>query len=220
MLDSNVKLLDNTLPDHTEGSGIADDWGWSAYLFMTRKQLWLRRAVFDCKENFRQANSIATGSECSVIHVRRSDVVLGDARKYFHVVADYIKMIPEDRLNNVNYYIIILTDDLNATSRKHISFSQICSGHTWIVLISRLKGSSGGWENQTPSWNPALETIFLLAEFELAMACSVFVHGQSGFSNFIYQHVSGQIEVMVSCSSQVSLKVFLFHSRWYLQIGM
>ena len=56
MLDSNVKLLDNTLPDHTDGSGIADDWGWSAYLFMTQKQLWLHRAVFDCKENFRQAD--------------------------------------------------------------------------------------------------------------------------------------------------------------------
>jgi hypothetical protein len=54
--------------------------------------------------------------------------------------------------------------------------------------------------------------LFLLAEFELAMACSVFVHGKSGFSNFIYQHhVSGRIEVMVSCSSQVSLKIFLFY---------
>ena len=209
MLDSNVKLLDDTLPDHTdtEGSEITDDWGWSAYLFMTRKQLWLRRAVFDCKENFRQANSIATGSECSVIHVRRSDVVLGDERKYYPV-ADYIKMIPEDRLNNANHYIIILTDDLNAIKEAHKFFPNL----QWAYLDRpRFKGSSGGWENQTPSRNPALETIFLLAEFELAMACSVFVHGQSGFSNFIYQHVSGRNEVMVSCSSQVSLKIFLFY---------
>ena len=124
ILDSNVKLLDDTLPDHTEGSDITDDWGWSAYLFMTRKQLWLRRAVFDCKENFRQANRIATGSECSVIHVRRSDVVLGDARKYFPV-ADYIKMIPEDRLNNANHYIIILTDDSNAIKEAHKFFPNL-----------------------------------------------------------------------------------------------
>jgi len=41
------------------------------------------------------------------------------------------------------------------------------------------------WENQTPSRNPALETIFLLAEFELAMACSAFVHGQSFFQFYL-----------------------------------
>jgi hypothetical protein len=128
MLDSNVKLLDITLPDHTEGSGIADDWGWSAYLFMSRKQLWLHRAVFDCKENFRQANSIATGSECSVIHVWRSGVVLGGARKYFPVVADYIKMIPKDRLNNANHYIIILTDDLNAIKEARKFFPKFAVG--------------------------------------------------------------------------------------------
>ena len=98
-------------------------------------------------------------------------------------------------------------------SRKHVSFFPNLQ---WAYLDRpRFKGSSGGWENQTPSRNPALETIFLLAEFELAMACSVFVHGKSGFSNFIYQHVSGRIEVMVSCSSQVSLKIFLFH---YIQM--
>jgi hypothetical protein len=62
-----------------------------------------------------------------------------------------------------------------------------------------------------------------LAEFELAMACSVFVHGESGFSNFIYQHVSGRIEVMVSCSSLKSHRksfIFIIISRWYLQTGM
>ena len=218
-LDSNVKLLDESLQEQSGGSGITDDWGWSAYLFMTRKQLWLRRAVFDCKENFRQANSITSGSDCSVIHVRRSDVVLGGARKYFPV-ADYIKMIPEDKLNDANHYIIILTDDSNAIEEAHKFFPNL----KWTYLDRpRFKGSSGGWENQTPSRNPALETIFLLAEFELAMACSVFVHGESGFSNFIYQHVSGRIEVMVSCSSLKSHRksfIFIIISRWYLQTGM
>jgi hypothetical protein len=208
-LDSNVELLDDALPDHIEESDITDDWGWSAYLFLTRKQLWLRRAVFDQKEHFRQANSIVAGSECSVIHVRRADVVLHDesSRRYFPV-ADYVKMIPEDRLNNANHYILLLTDDLNAIDEAHLFFPNL----KWTYLDRpRFRGSSGGWENQTPSRHPASETIFLLAEFELAAACSVFVHGESGFSNIIYKHVSGRVEIMVSSSSKVSLEILLFH---------
>jgi hypothetical protein len=184
-LDSNVTLLDEALPDQSGGSGsITDDWGWSAYLFMTRKQLWLRRAMFDCKENFRQANSIAIGSECSVVHVRRADVVLlDDGRKYFPV-ADYIKMIPDDRLNDANHYILLLTDDSNAIDEAHKFFPNL----KWAYLDRpRFKGSSGGWENHSPSRNPALETIFLLTELELAMACSVIVNGESGFSRLIYR---------------------------------
>jgi hypothetical protein len=167
---------------------------------MTRKQLWLRRAMFDCKENFRQANSIAIGSECSVVHVRRADVVLlDDGRKYFPV-ADYIKMIPDDRLNDANHYILLLTDDSNAIDEAH----KFSPNLKWAYLDRpRFKGSSGGWENHSPSRNPALETIFLLTELELAMACSVIVNGESGFSRLIYRHVSGRIEVMVSSSSQV-----------------
>lgn len=187
-LGQNVEILGDDVELHIEESDVVDDWGWTAYLFMTRKQLWLRRAVFDCKEHFRQSNNIETGADCSVIHVRRADVVLHDesSRRYFHV-ADYVKMIPQDRLNNINHFILLLTDDLNAIDEANQFFPTL----KWKYLDRpRFRGSSGGWENQTPSRNPANEVIFMLTEFELTMGCSVFVHGQSGFSNIIHRHVS------------------------------
>lgn len=57
---------------------------------------------------------------------------------------------------------------------------------------------SGGWENQTPSRNPALEVIILVATFELAQECSAIVHGHSNFAEYIYQQVS-----RVACAADV-----------------
>ena len=67
------------------GAFITQESGMNAYLFLTRKQLWLRRAVFDYKEEFKRANSIQRGSDCTVIHVRRSDVILHHdyARRFY-----------------------------------------------------------------------------------------------------------------------------------------
>ncbi|GFH44127.1 hypothetical protein CTEN210_00601 [Chaetoceros tenuissimus] len=129
--------------------------GRDAYPFMTRKQLWLQRAVFDYKQAFKAANNITSNSDCTVIHVRRADVVLDPTspRKYFPV-SDYVKQF---------------FPDLN-----------------WKYLDRpRHKGSSGGWENQTPSRNPALEVIILLATYELAQECSAIVWGASGFADLI-----------------------------------
>ncbi len=190
-LDSNVEILEIDVEnnmDHWNESDIFNDWGWSAYLFMTRKQLWLRRAVFECTEHFRHASNIVADSDCSVIHVRRADVVLHDeySLRYFPV-ADYVKMIPEEKLSNVNHYVLLLTDDANAIDEAHHFFPKL----KWKYLDRpRFRGSSGGWENQTPSRNPANETIFILAELELVMGCSVFVHGLSSFSDLIHRHVS------------------------------
>ena len=41
----------------------------NAYLFMTRRQLWLRRAVYDFKMKFNRR--LESEEDCSVIHVRR-----------------------------------------------------------------------------------------------------------------------------------------------------
>jgi hypothetical protein len=188
-LDSNVEILaEDNMDEFWVEPEVYGDWEWSAYLFLTRKQLWLRRAVFETTEHFRHSSNIAADSDCSVIHVRRADVVLHDelSRRYFPV-ADYVKMIPEEKLTNVNHYILLLTDDSNAIDEALVFFPEL----KWKYLDRpRFKGSSGGWENQTPSRNPANETIFILAELELVRACSVFVHGQSGFSNLIHRHVS------------------------------
>ena len=173
-----------------EECGIADQMGRDAYMFLTRKLLWLRRAVFDYKQNFKKSKNITEGanSDCTVVHVRRSDVILHNihARRYFPV-ADYVKLIPSEKLSNPDHHIFFLTDDANAIEEAHEFFPAL----NWKYFDRpRYKGSEGGWENQTPSRNPALEVVVLLATFELAQECSAFVHGQSNFAEYIYEQVS------------------------------
>ena len=207
-LGPDMKLLEG-VDDRSWGSSIFDDFGWSAYLFMTRKQLWLRRAVFDYKEQFRQSNAIDAGSsDCTVIHVRRGDVAHSNERIYFPVY-DYVKMIPQERLNDPNHYIFLMTDDSGAIEEAHEFYPEL----RWTYINKpRFNGSNVGWEDQMPSRNPAYEVIMLLSEFELAMACSTFVHGHSGFSNFILQYVSSLLcIVFMEYYTEVSSLGFLYY---------
>jgi hypothetical protein len=78
----------------------------NAYLFMTRKQLWLRRAIYNFKKEFR--NSMEPEDDCSVLHVRRGDTVLDqNARKYFPI-KNYLEKLPKEKLN-------VSTDTMNCT---------------------------------------------------------------------------------------------------------
>jgi len=79
------------------GSNINDgDKAMNAYLFITRKQLWLRRAMYDLKQRFKAR--VGPESDCTIIHVRRGDIVLDSStRRYFPVKA-YIDLIPKDKL--------------------------------------------------------------------------------------------------------------------------
>lgn len=160
--------------------------GFYAYQFLTRKQLWLRRAVFDFKRKFRKKHG--PESDCSVIHVRRGDIIMHEqhARKYYPI-SDYIDLIPKEKLNDPNHKILLLTDDANAVKEAHEFYPNL----SWKYIDRpRHSGSSGGWENQTPSLNPSLELIVLMATFELAQDCSTFVHGHSGLSDYIWTHMA------------------------------
>ncbi|KAL7539566.1 hypothetical protein ACHAWF_006445 [Thalassiosira exigua] len=188
--DHQVKLVEGKEFELPEGSRINEELGQHAYLFMTRKLLWLRRAVFDYKQNFKKSKNITEGpnSDCTVVHVRRADVVLhkSHTRRYFPV-ADYVKLIPPEKLSNPNHHIFFLTDDANAIEEAHEFFPSL----NWKYFDRpRHKGSEGGWENQTPSRNPALEVIVLLATFELAQECSAMVYGHSNFAEYIYQQMN------------------------------
>lgn len=168
--------------------------GRSAYFFFAREQLWLRRAVFDYARTFRRERGVSPAryDDCTAMHVRRSDVILHDdnARRYFPV-EDYVARIPPERLADPRHYVFLLTDDANAVDEAEEFFP----GLEWKYLDRpRHRGSSGGWENQTPSRDPRLETVVLLATFELAKDCSAFVHGQSGFADHIYQQVRRDVQ--------------------------
>ena len=164
--DSSVKLLEG-VEFTKDGSHIWEEMGWSAYSFVTRKQLWVRRAVFDYKEKFRQRGNIKAGSDCTVMHVRRGDVVQ-DTRHYYPV-SFYVDMIPKEKLNDPNHYVFLLTDDSSAISEMYEFFPNI----KWMYFDRpRHNGSSSGWQDHTPSGDPALEVIVILAAFD-------FVQGKS-----------------------------------------
>lgn len=141
-----------------------------------------RRAVYDFKRKFKSRYEAET--DCSVIHVRRSDVVLHDewSRKYFPVM-DYVQRIPRHRLRDPNHTIFLLTDDANAIDEAHEFHPEL----RWKYFNrTRYRGTSGGWEHQTPSNNPANEVITLLATFDLVKECSFLVHGYSKFSEMLW----------------------------------
>ena len=163
--DSSVKLLQDVEDKGNAGSQIFEEVGWSAYLFVTRKQLWLRRAVFDYKEIFKRESNWLDKSDCTVVHVRRSDVA---GNRQCYPMAYYIEMIPEKKLNDPNHYVFLLTDDSGAIEEAHESFPHV----KWKYFDQpRHNGSSRGWENQTPSGDPALEVIFILSLFDIVQLC-------------------------------------------------
>ena len=186
-----VKLLEGRGNKKIEKSSrIWNELGWSAYNFMTRKQLWLRRSVFDYQKQFNEANSIISGSDCTAMHVRRSDVMV-DKRRPYYPVAYYVDMIPEEKLEDPNHYIFLLTDDANAIDEAHEFFPNLKWKH---LDRPRHRGSSGGWQSHTPSGDPALEVIILVSTFELVQKCSVLVAGISSFAEYMYAHVSNNCE--------------------------
>lgn len=187
--DSSVELLEGVEDKGFDGSGIDKEVGWSAYLFVTRKQLWLRRAVFDYKEKFKLATNWSEKSDCTVMHVRRADVIL-DTRRYYPV-AYYVDMIPEEKLSNPNHHVLLLTDDSDAIEEANEFFPNI----KWDYFNRpRHNGSESKLEDHTPSGDPALEVIVIMSLFDLVQDCSTLVHGQSGFSNYMYQYMTSNTQ--------------------------
>ena len=125
-------------------------------------------------------------SDCAVIHIRRTDVVLhqGSSRKYF-AVDEYLKELREHNQTHIKNIknILLFTDDANAIDEA-IEFHP---EYNWMYLKKkRHRGSEGGWENQVPGDSPEEEMIAMQAIFRLAQQCNVLVHTKSGFSEVIY----------------------------------
>lgn len=166
---------------------IGTELGRSAYLFMTRKMLWFRRAVFDYKQHFKETNNITANSDCTVVHIRRGDAILDESTRRYFPVADYVKYMNSSKLSNPNHYIFLLTDDARAIDEANEFFPNL----NWKYFSRpRHRSKEGGWENHTPSRNPALEVVIIVATFELVQECSAIVWGHSTFADYLYNHVS------------------------------
>jgi hypothetical protein len=145
--------------------------------FITRPLQWLRRRVYE----YLRDHAPPIEGRCSVIHVRRSDVILhssGNARKYFPI-SQYVRQLSPDRMTDT---LLLLTDDANAIDEAAEFFPSL----KWKFLNrSRHRGDAGGFENQIPSQNPALEVVIIKAIFKWVQSCDVIVHGAGGFSDAI-----------------------------------
>jgi hypothetical protein len=147
--------------------------------YITRSMQWLRKAVYD----YLKEKGPKIQGQCSVIHVRRSDVVLHDitSRKYY-AISDYIDKLPEERREKGSN-IVLLTDDANAIDEALEFFPHL----VWHYLDRpRHRGTEGGFENQVPSNNPASEVIIIKSIFRMVQPCDIIVHGYGGFSNAIH----------------------------------
>jgi hypothetical protein len=83
------------------GSGMGEgEKAMIAYQFMTRKQLWLHRTVYDFKKEFR--SHAGPESDCTVIHVRRGNVILDSTTRRYFPVKSYVDLIPEDKIKVSN----------------------------------------------------------------------------------------------------------------------
>jgi hypothetical protein len=146
------------------------------YNYTTRAQQWLRKDVYD---QFSLVEADIT-TPCSVVHVRRSDVVLHvkRSRKYFPL-STYVEHLPAHRKNDT---IFLLTDDANAIDEAHEFYPEL----NWKYLNrKRWRGTEGGWENQTPSRSPKLELAIILATLRIAQRCDTIVHSSSQFATVL-----------------------------------
>jgi hypothetical protein len=145
------------------------------YKYVTRERQWLRKEVYQVRKEMERK----IGSPCSVMHVRRADVIMHNAhsRKYY-AISDYMRLLPEDKRQNV----FLLTDDADAIDEALEFYPDV----NWTYFNrTRFRGASGGWENQIPSNNPKHEVITLVTTLQLVQMCDCFVYGESAFADII-----------------------------------
>lgn len=147
------------------------------YHYVARPRQWIRHRVYNAVQ--KQFYHLQT--PCTVLHVRRADVILHQehSRKYYPI-SDYMKLVPSSRKQQ--HSIFLLTDDANAIDEALEFFPH---AHWFYFNRSRFRGAAGGWENQIPSGSPKSEMITILTTFELVKRCDTIVYGKSGFADMI-----------------------------------
>jgi len=148
--------------------------------YATRPKTWLRRQLYLYSKGL-----VNITRPCSVVHVRRSDVVLheSDARRY-RKIDDYVEaLVPKgSRATAETKNIFLLTDDANAVGEALHKYPE----YTWMYIDRpRHKGTSGGWENQIPSDDPKLEVLVLLSTFRLVRQCSALIRTDGNFADLL-----------------------------------
>lgn len=147
----------------------------------TRAKNWLRDKAVHVAESLQ----LPRNERCTVMHVRRADVVLhGKFSRRYHAISEYFRAFHRTSgAKNNPGNILLLTDDANAIHEATTLYPQ----YKWYYLDRpRHNGADGGWENQIPSNDPALEVVMLHAEFHLVTYCQTIVHSKSNLADYFY----------------------------------
>jgi hypothetical protein len=173
------------------------------FQFILRPRQWVRRQVFMRSHDLRQqllealhdsdaeaGTAAAAGRRssnrvlrpgCTVVHVRRGDVVLGNSRstsrRAYRPLADYL-------LHVRTHTVLLLTDDADAIEESQ---QQQFANYTFVYWNrTRYRGSEGGWEEHLPSRDPLEEMAVLLGTFDVVPLCLALVHTASNFGQLLY----------------------------------
>jgi hypothetical protein len=143
--------------------------------YITRPRTWLRKEVFDF------SNKINLSTPCTVLHVRRGDVVLhGKWARRYYAIEEYIQAT--ENVTNITETIFLITDDENGVLEARAKFPKF----NWVVIERpRFKGKEGGWENHFPSDDSKMEVIVLMSIFRKATECRVLTHTRSNLADYI-----------------------------------
>lgn len=145
--------------------------------FIVRPQAWLRKRVY----HFLLEKGPQMKTPCTVMHVRRNDVVLhGVQARKFHPIEEYLNATATVRPN-----ILLLTDDHNAIGEAKVNFPQ----YNWMYIDRPRFHAVGGWEHQTPSDDPIFEVVVLFAIFRLVRYCDQIILSHGRFSDYLYEEM-------------------------------
>lgn len=162
------------------------EWPW-VYQYLSRGQQWIRRAVVNFVDD--QRPPFPPNASCTVMHVRRGDVILQKKRftrfRGYHPISDYLNQLPKER-RQPGSNIFLLTDDANAIDEAREFHSHI-NWH-WINR-TRSRGTEAEFMRHVTEPTPKDEVIAILGTFEIAKQCDAVVRGDSAFGDFIASQV-------------------------------
>jgi Alpha-(1,6)-fucosyltransferase N- and catalytic domains len=179
------------------------------YDYATRPQQWLRRDVYNYV-----AQQMHIVAPCTVLHVRRADVVLhGKSSRRYHNISEYMTHIEQQQQQQQQSTknVFLLTDDQNAIDEAQHDFPD----YHWMYLNRpRHRGAEGGWENQVPSKDPKFEVVVLLSTFKLVERCHAMVHSSSSLA-YLMRHFLREGSKIVNIDDGVEFTTI--YSKKYAQ---
>ena len=158
--------------------------------YIVRPQTWLRHKVFQFIQQQRQSAIPESAVPCTVVHVRRGDVLHhGNHSRRYHPISEYLELPTQRNASKVRSsasfqihpHILLLTDDANAI----VEALQYKQYHWMYIDRPRFQADEGGWERQVPSNDPIFEMTVLLGTFALVKQCQSIVYSSSGFSSWL-----------------------------------